>query len=258
MTTDELIAAAEGLVKELQGRINGGGMDLQEAEAKILEMVNWIGDAMVQEVVTGLDEPTSANRITVGGEVAVFERVRNLRFINRFGEEVVRRRRGYRYRDRDGGVSPLDVKLGIDGCFGFSPLMTFLICMLGAEASCVSVSRKRFLWHIGKVQAVRYHGISISLKVPEDVFALRAEWCGCLVSLTKEREGLLRTQSVCAKIEHAPPIERAIRRQVKSPESRHRFTIGTGLEDFRIDCAFRCKSRFKYDKVLLCSFVEHL
>ena len=49
MNTEELIAAAEGLVKELQGRINGGGMDLQEAEAKILEMVNWIGDAMVQD-----------------------------------------------------------------------------------------------------------------------------------------------------------------------------------------------------------------
>ena len=47
MSTEELIAAAEGLVKELQGRINCGGMDLQEAEAKILEMVNWIGDAMV-------------------------------------------------------------------------------------------------------------------------------------------------------------------------------------------------------------------
>ena len=46
---------------------------------------------MVQEVVAGLDEPTSANQITVGGEVAVFERVRNLRFINRFGEEVVHR-----------------------------------------------------------------------------------------------------------------------------------------------------------------------
>ena len=69
MNTEELIAAAEGLVKQLQGRINGGGMDLQEAEAKILEMVNWIGDAMVQEVVAGLDEPTAANQITVGGEV---------------------------------------------------------------------------------------------------------------------------------------------------------------------------------------------
>ncbi|MDE0025501.1 MAG: hypothetical protein OXP69_13915 [Spirochaetaceae bacterium] len=117
MNTEGLIAAAAGLVKGLQGRINGGGMDLQEAEAKILEMVNWIGDEMVQEVVAGLAEPTSANQITVGGEVAVFERVRNLRFINRFGEEVVHPRRCYRYRS--GGVAPLDVKLGIDGCFGF-------------------------------------------------------------------------------------------------------------------------------------------
>ena len=88
MSTEELIAAAEGLVKELQGRINGGGMDLQEAEAKILEMVNWIGDAMVQEVVAGLAEPTAANQITVGGEVAVFERVRNLRFIVRRGKAL--------------------------------------------------------------------------------------------------------------------------------------------------------------------------
>ena len=76
MDTEELIAAAEGLVKELQGRINGGGMDLQEAEAKILEMVNWIGDAMVQEVVAGLAEPTFANQITVDGEVAGVASVR--------------------------------------------------------------------------------------------------------------------------------------------------------------------------------------
>ena len=142
MNTEELIAAAEGLVKELQERINGGGMDLQEAEAKILEMVNWIGDAMVQEVVAGLAEPTSANQITVGGEVAVFERVRNLRFINRFGEEVVQPRRCYRYRNRAGGVAPLDVKLGIDGCFGFSPLMTFLICMLGADEPYAGAAAK--------------------------------------------------------------------------------------------------------------------
>ena len=102
MDTQELIAVAARLVKELQGRINGGGMGLQDAEVQVLEMVNWIGDAMMQEVVAGLDEPTCANQITVGGEVAVFERVRNLRFINRFGEVVVRPRRCYRYRDRAG------------------------------------------------------------------------------------------------------------------------------------------------------------
>ena len=104
MKTEELIADAQRMVKELRGRINGGGMGLDEAEGQILEMVNWIGDTMVQEVVAGLAEPTSANQITIGGEVAVFERVRNLRFINRFGEEVVRPRRCYRYRDRAGGV----------------------------------------------------------------------------------------------------------------------------------------------------------
>ena len=77
----------------VQGRINSSAIGSDEAEAQILEMVNWIGDAMGQEVVTGLAEPTTANQITIGGEVAVFERVRNLRFINRFGEEVVRARR---------------------------------------------------------------------------------------------------------------------------------------------------------------------
>ena len=129
----ELIAVAEGLFKGLQGRINSGGIGLDEAEAQILEMTNWIGDAMVQEVVTGLAEPTTANQITVGGRVAVFKRVRNLRFINRLGEEVVRPRPCYRDRDRAGGVAPLEITLGIYGYFGFSPLMTFLICMLGAD-----------------------------------------------------------------------------------------------------------------------------
>ena len=46
----------------------------------------------------GPAQSTCANQISVGGEVAVFERVRNLWFINRFGEEVVRPRRCYRYR----------------------------------------------------------------------------------------------------------------------------------------------------------------
>ena len=92
--------------------------------------------------VAGLDEPISANQVTVDGEEAVFERVRNLRFINRFGEEVVHPRCCYRYRNRSGGVAPLDVKLGIDGCFGFSPLMTYLICMLGAAESYAGAAAK--------------------------------------------------------------------------------------------------------------------
>ena len=38
--------------------------------------------------------------------------------------------------------APLDVELGIDGCFGFSPLMTYLICMLGADEAYAGAAAK--------------------------------------------------------------------------------------------------------------------
>ena len=66
----------------------------------------------------------------VHGEVAVFEQVRNLRFINRFGEHVVRARR---CTSCSTSAAASRRWMGIEGCFGFSPLMTMLICMLGAE-----------------------------------------------------------------------------------------------------------------------------
>ena len=135
MKSHELVTTAERIVKELSTRVNGGTMGLQDAEQEIVEFLNWVGDLMVQEVVDCVEEPTRANRIMVDGEVAVFEQVRNLRFINRFGEHVVRARRCYKFRNQPGSFAPLDAKLGIEGCFGFSPLMTMLICMLGADES---------------------------------------------------------------------------------------------------------------------------
>ena len=133
MKSQELVPSAERIVKELSRRLNAGQIGLQDAEQRIVEFVNWVGDLMVQEVVEGVAEPTQANRIVVDGEVAVFEQVRNLRFINRFGEHLVRPRRCYKLLNRPGSFAPLDAKLGIEGCFGFSPLMTMLICMLGAD-----------------------------------------------------------------------------------------------------------------------------
>ena len=135
MKSHELVTTAERIVKELSTRVNGGTMGLQDAEQEIVEFLNWVGDLMVQEVVDCVEEPTRANRIMVDGEVAVFEQVRNLRFINRFGEHVVRARRCYKFRNQPGSFAPLDAKLGIEGCFGFSPLMTMLICLLGADES---------------------------------------------------------------------------------------------------------------------------
>ena len=133
MKSHELVTTAERIVKELSTRVSGGQIGLQDAEQRIVEFLNWVGDLMVQEVVEGVQEPTRANRIMVDGEVAVFEQVRNLRFINRFGEHVVRPRRCYKLLNQPGSFAPLDGKLGIEGCFGFSPLMTMLICMLGAD-----------------------------------------------------------------------------------------------------------------------------
>ena len=66
MKTQEVIEQAQDLVKQLRGRINGGQIGLQDAEGKILEFVNWVGDMMVQEVVEGVEEPTHANQIKVG------------------------------------------------------------------------------------------------------------------------------------------------------------------------------------------------
>ena len=98
MKSHELVASAEQVVKELSRRVNKGQIGLQGAEQRIVEFVNWVGDLMLQEVVEGVEEPTRANRIIVDGEVAVFEQERNLRFINRFGEYVVRPRRCYKFR----------------------------------------------------------------------------------------------------------------------------------------------------------------
>ena len=133
MKSHELVTTAERIVKELSTRMNRGQLGLHDAEQEIVEFLNWVGDLMVQEVVDGVEEPTRANRIMVDGEVAVFEQVRNLRFINRFGEHVVRPRRCYKLLNQPGSFAPLDGKLGIEGCFGFSPLMTMPICMLGAD-----------------------------------------------------------------------------------------------------------------------------
>ena len=51
----------------------------------IEEFINRISDLMMQEVLEGISEPISENRVWVEGEEAVFDPVRILRFLNRFG-----------------------------------------------------------------------------------------------------------------------------------------------------------------------------
>ena len=49
MNTEGLIAAAEGLVKDCKGTSAAAGWISRRRKRRIVEMVNWIGDEMVQE-----------------------------------------------------------------------------------------------------------------------------------------------------------------------------------------------------------------
>ncbi len=83
--------------------------------------------------VSELGESTEESGVIVGQRVAVFAGKRNLRYRNRFGGMTVLARRGYKYRDAGGGWSPLDEKLGLDRCLGYSPLMSYLATSCGAS-----------------------------------------------------------------------------------------------------------------------------
>ena len=93
MKLRECILQSEEIIKHLREEINQSATSLKQAEERILEHVNRIGQTMVNEVVEGLKEPVGENRVVVGEKVAVFDGVRNLRFINRFGGVTVKLRR---------------------------------------------------------------------------------------------------------------------------------------------------------------------
>jgi hypothetical protein len=133
MELKSLVAQSAGLVNELSKAVDQQGLGLKDVEERILQFVNQIGDLMLQEVLEGVSDPFTENRVWVGGEEAVFDQVRPLRFRNRFGGLTVRGRRCYKYLDRRGGYYPLDERLGMDRCRGFSPLLTFLQVLCGAS-----------------------------------------------------------------------------------------------------------------------------
>jgi len=115
MELREFILQSEESIKRLREEIDHSKISLKQAEEKILEHINRHGQIMVDEVVHGMKEP-------VGEKMAVFDGMRNLRFINRFVGVKVKPRCCYKYLNHTGGYYPLDEKLGIDGCGGCSPL----------------------------------------------------------------------------------------------------------------------------------------
>ena len=142
MELREFILQSEEIIKHLGEGINHSEISLKQAEEKILLHVNRLGQIMVDEVMEEVKEPVGENRVLVDEKVAVFDGMRNLRFINRFGGVTVKPSRCYKYLNQKGGYYPLDEKLGMDGCGGFSPLMSYLQALFGA---CESFERSEEL-----------------------------------------------------------------------------------------------------------------
>jgi len=132
MKLQEFVAQSGEVVNELSRAIENQQMGLKEAEERIQQFINRIGDLMVQEVLEGVKDPFTENRVWVENEEAVFDQVRTLRFRNRFGGITEKRRRCYKYLRRKGGYYPLDERLGVEKCGGFSPFLTFLQVRFGA------------------------------------------------------------------------------------------------------------------------------
>lgn len=142
MKLREFILQREEIIKRLCEGVDRSSVSLKEAEQKILDHVNRIGQIMMDQVVAGVQDPVGENRVMVGEKEAAYGGMRNLRFINRFGGQTVRSRRCYKYVDHKGGYYPLDEKLGVEECGGFSPLMTYLQALFGG---CESFERSEEL-----------------------------------------------------------------------------------------------------------------
>jgi len=128
----EFLPLAELLVKELIDQIDTDTINLKKAEEKIVEFINRFGHYLFQEVTNNCQEPVIEDRVIVNEKKAKYHSMRNLRFIDRFGHEIIRSRRCYTIEGQSAGYYPLDEKLGMDKCRSFSPLMTYLQSFFGA------------------------------------------------------------------------------------------------------------------------------
>jgi hypothetical protein len=108
MEVTDVLPRSQMLVKELAEGLNLGKCTFEQVEERILQFIYELGRALEEEVLQGLREPTIENSLRVGERTAVYSGKRNLRFLNRFGGEVVLPRRCYKFRDGPGGWIPLD------------------------------------------------------------------------------------------------------------------------------------------------------
>lgn len=78
MKIEELLLSSEKLVNTLVEEINSSDSSLKEAEERILQFVNRVGQVMTDDVVKNIKEPTEENTLVVDGEVAKYHEMRSL------------------------------------------------------------------------------------------------------------------------------------------------------------------------------------
>jgi len=174
MEITEILPRSEVLVKELTEGLNTDTCTFEQVEQRILEFINEIGQSLEREVLQGVREPALENSLRVGERTVVYSGKRNRRFRNRFGGEVVLPRRCYKFRDGGGGYIPLDEKLGLDHCLGYSPLMSYLLSSFGgSEAFARAASLlEEVLGFSVSATAVQRNTEAVGERIPDNPYAM--------------------------------------------------------------------------------------
>lgn len=127
-----IVSEAEILVNALAHEIERGEANLGDAEQRVQQFINRIGGMITGEILERVAEPTHENTIYVDERPARYKERARLRLKTRFGNWVERSRRRYAIRG-GGSYYPLDERLGVNMCGGFTPLLTYLVTLFGAS-----------------------------------------------------------------------------------------------------------------------------
>ena len=142
MKTTDFLSQAEQLANSLTHEVNRGGADLQHVEECILDFVYCVGHEMFQSVSDGLADPVYENHGLVEGKNAYYKGEQRLRFEDRFGRMTTIQRCRYAIEGESGGWYPLDENLGMNKCYGYSPLMSYLLSFYGGHMPYADAAEK--------------------------------------------------------------------------------------------------------------------
>ena len=130
---NDFLPFVEEIVNNLIKDINNYNISFKEAEERVVEITNKIGNLIMENIVDGLEEPTTENVLHLKEGTARYRGTDEKVITDRFGEKLIIPRRRYYIKEIKEGYCPLDEKMGLDMCRSFSPLMTYLFSFFGGS-----------------------------------------------------------------------------------------------------------------------------